>query len=699
MAKPWIEDAKEYQAIADLSESGIYLTAAVRDYLDPENKHRTVVVAPKGCGKTLLIKHKRKSLENRGWELLPENQLVSQPPYAPGFDNARMTHIREHPEYWSIIWQIAIVTAVLRKGWSGELPLKCAPLVGIWNSDRLDDPFHIFVQLLGFPPAAYHEAEADFLSVLLPAFGQRRRSQVGIFIDNVDECFGGHLGQEKRSGLFGLVARDFWHDAQMGLLMAARRISSYNTHVKVFATIRTEAYTARQHKIPDLANVRTHMSEIRFDKDDLRHIFEENIRNEARDRLAEADAADQIVRLVGRQSATIRHLYTGRLEPLFDYVHRHTFGRPRDLMTIGRAIASLRRDQRTPNAVREAVNSGAASVATSYLTEVSPHLDWFQEDLLFQKFRSNVLTADGLAAIELQYDKDRPKQALPDGSPAFYADGRSAFADMYAAGLLGVTQRHSVLPRQTQHFTSVFDMHNSYSREMRVLPDSKFYLLHNVLGSYVRRRYGGGWHPHTVNVVEPGSAWHEDDGLLYVMQIDVCGSTRIRLDPVLAEQFHREIERAVALSADSAVFRESYNGDSMALADRNGYVLVRAAQNIAAHLKSRLGVDIRAGLDFGPATLATTAEGKLRLDRGVPIWRSRQLESSSGPGALLALPETVQRLGDYEVQLPFVGLTQDMGHRAKWTRRGWRIAEKTKASEAETYPVLMTLPLHGNALE
>src|SRR5262245_59853224 len=102
MAKPWIEDEKAYEAIEALADSGIYQTTTVREYLDVEKQQRTVVLAPKGCGKTLLIRHKRKTLQDQtGWTLLPQNQLTSQPPYAPGFDNERMSHIREHPEYWS----------------------------------------------------------------------------------------------------------------------------------------------------------------------------------------------------------------------------------------------------------------------------------------------------------------------------------------------------------------------------------------------------------------------------------------------------------------------------------------------------------------------------------------------------------------------------------------------------------------------
>jgi class 3 adenylate cyclase len=701
MVKSWIEDAKEYEAIADLAASGIYQTTAVREYLDVENKHRTVVLAPKGCGKTLLIKHKRKSLQDQGgWTLLPQNQLVAQPAHAPGFDNDRMGYIREHTDYWSLIWQIAIVLTVLRHG-RCDLTLESPRLRSLWSKTDLDDPFHIFVDLLNFMPQDFRDTERDFNSVLLPAFAARKRDQTAIFIDNVDECFGGHLERAKRVGLYGMIAREFWHDAQIGLLVAARRISSHNGHVKVFGTIRTEAFSARQHRIPDLANVRTHMTAISFDKQDLKHIFEENIRNEVRDRLVDPTARDPFVRFFGQASARLRHPYTGRFEHVFDYIHRHTFGRPRDLMTIGRELSAVSPERRTSNVVRDKINTGAAAIATSYLTEVAPHFDWFHQDVMLAKFQSNAVTADDLARVELEYDRDKPAkppEVSNDDREWFAADGRSATTDMYAAGLIGVAQRHPVLPKQTQHFTSVFDMFTSLSRERQTLPQARSYLVHNVLGSYVRRRYGGEWHPHTVNIVEPGGDWLDDDGFMYVLQIDVQDSTRLRSDPLWADRFHIELERAVAWACDGILFREPYAGDAIALADPNGFVLVRATHRIAQHLKTTLDTEIRAGLDFGPVVIVKNEQtGQRRLDRGTAIWRSARLQASSGPGALLTLPAVVKRLAAYEVDWPFFELTaqnKNDGFRARRVRQKWSIAEKTKPKEADLVDQLMVLPLH-----
>ncbi len=88
MPNPWILDAREFEATSDLPQSGLFVNDAITDFLSRENTVRTIVLAPKGCGKTLLIKYKRKALEKSGfrllpdekYRLLPDQKLVDVPP-------------------------------------------------------------------------------------------------------------------------------------------------------------------------------------------------------------------------------------------------------------------------------------------------------------------------------------------------------------------------------------------------------------------------------------------------------------------------------------------------------------------------------------------------------------------------------------------------------------------------------------------
>ncbi len=701
MGKPWIEDAKEYHVIDDISETGIHQTSVIQEYLKHDNTQRTVVLAPKGCGKTLLIKHKRKLLQNRGYDMLPSNQLVSLAPgYAPPFDDERTRHIRESKQYWSTLWQIALSIAVLRGDPRGSFDLNATALRAIADNKDLVDPFHIFVQLLYLQPREYFEVVREYQARLLPAFS-RSHSQVALFIDNVDECFGHHLTRERRSGLHGQIANEFWHDAQVGLLMAVRQIAGHNPHVKVFATIRTEAFRARQSEIPDLANVRAHMISIKFDYDDLRHIFIDNIKAESPDRLVDPNAADPFVRFVGADAVKIRHPFTGKMEHIFDYIRRHTFGRPRDFMTIGREISALRRERRTPEEVRLAVNRAAAELAKAYLTEVSPHFIWFDEDIMFGALDANVLEPHHLRKVARTYDTAARKHEsrwLAEGGT-----GSSALADMYASGLIGTTRPHSVTSGQVQHFESVFDMHTSIQRERQELPTSKNYLVHNVLGSYLRQRYTPDkWRAHTVNIIAPDQKWFDPDGLMYVMQMDICDSEMIRSDPVRASAFRPIFDAIVEEVLDGIEFHENVGGDGAAFADRNGYILIRAAHRIAAELKkSLLDANVRVGLDFGPVTSGEHPDtGARRLEQGRPVTRSARLQAASAPGHLLTLPAVVDSLSEYEANWPFFDLQPSHKQfRAKHVGQGWSIAEKAKPGEPETVERLVALPLHELKIE
>lgn len=700
MGKPWIEDAKRYEAIDDVADVGIHQTAAIREFLAHDNNQRTVVLAPKGCGKTLLIKHKRHSLQNRGYEMLPSNQLVSLAPgYSPPFDDDRTRHIRENPQYWSTLWQIALAIAVLRSEPKTSLDLRASPLRVIVENKEMVDAFHIFVQLLYLQPREYFEVVKVFQAHLLPAFS-RSHSQRALFIDNVDECFGHHLNREKRSGLHGQIANEFWHDAQVGLLMAVRQMAGHNPHVKIFATIRTEAFSARQSVIPDLANVRSHIVSIKFDYEDLKHIFEENIKQESDERLVEPNASDLFTRFVGREAVRIRHLYTGKPEHIFDYIYRHTLGRPRDFMTIGREISSLRRDRRTPEDVREAVNRAAAEIAKSYLTEVAPHFTWFDQNILFQQLDGNVLSPEDMRRVARSYDNTARKLESPWLSEG--GNGASALADLYGAGLIGIVKPHQVTSGQVEHFESVFDMNVSVSRTKKELPASKSYLVHNVFGSYLRLLYTPDrWRAHTVNIIAPRKKWFEADGLMYVMQLDICESEIIRDDPVRGGAFRPIFDEAVKDALDSINFFEWVGGDGVALADRNGYVLIRAANQIARALKaSMLNANVRVGLDFGPVKIGVNERGERRFEQGRPPVRSARLQAASAPDHLLTLPAVVETLAEFEVGWPFFDIAlHHKDFRAQKTEQGWSIQEKSRDGEAEYVDRLVALNLRDLKIE
>jgi hypothetical protein len=683
-----------FDTIDDLEGTIIHQTSAIRDFLALSNIQKTVVAAPKGCGKTLLIKLKRRSLQNRGYTLLPKNQLVARPPgYAPPFAQDLNRHIRESPQYWSTLWQVAITSAVLKLSDMANMAHLQSALKSVFENEHLADPFQIFMQLLHFRPKDFFDMSRDYQSYLLPVF-MKHHTQTAVFIDNVDEFFGHHLKDTSRSGLHGEIAKEFWFDAQIGLLMAVRQIAGHNPHVKIFAAIRTEAFSEKQLSIPDLANVRSHLVTVKFDAEDLRQIFVENIGAESADRLYDAAAADPFERLVGPKSVRLRHPYTGRNEDVFGYVARHTLGRPRDFMTIGKHISELRKTQRDPEQVKAAVNAAATEIATSYITEVSPHLNWFDQDVLFGLIDGNTFDTARVKAMARGYDTAIKRK---ESAWVNKGDGQNAFATLYAAGLLGIARDHTFRPGPVQHFESVFDLNGHTVRDLRSVPDAKSYLVHNVLGSYLRHRNTtNSWRPNTINIISPGENWTENDDFKFVAQIDVFESEAIRNDPIKSSFFRELFDGALLRAADCIDYKELVGGDGAALADSNGYILVRAVQRMAEELQgSLLNASVRVGLDFGPVRITQSADkGARRLDQGPSIIRSARLQNSSKPDYLLTVPEVVKKLQTYEINWPFFRLEPAaVGFGAAWNGTEWTINAKTPENGGSKAPELIALPL------
>src|ERR1700741_555186 len=115
MMQPWIIDARELDINEPVERDQILSTPAIEDFLDFDNKNKTVVAAPKGCGKTLLIKYKRHSYEDRGYLLIPQNTMVDVGPgTAPSLSRDQVAYMLEERDFWATIWEFAIALSLVK---------------------------------------------------------------------------------------------------------------------------------------------------------------------------------------------------------------------------------------------------------------------------------------------------------------------------------------------------------------------------------------------------------------------------------------------------------------------------------------------------------------------------------------------------------------------------------------------------------
>ena len=78
----WVEDAQQLTELRDLSssQSSVLLrTTEVEEFLSNLNLSSHALVAPKGFGKTLVLKLKRISLQENDYRCFPFSPIVDRP--------------------------------------------------------------------------------------------------------------------------------------------------------------------------------------------------------------------------------------------------------------------------------------------------------------------------------------------------------------------------------------------------------------------------------------------------------------------------------------------------------------------------------------------------------------------------------------------------------------------------------------------
>ncbi len=198
--KPWVVDAKDIEP-EDLdlfSGQLLHLNNQIAGFLDPAATDEVLVIAPKGFGKTLLLKAKRQSMRERYRMMLPERALVDKPSANPDLMSHReYGALRETEAYWKALWSIALTLAIEKHlGLDAELS---PPLDKLVRNEHLRSACDLFTNLLALSRDAYFAAFKDYVAHLLPAF-RRIHTSIALFIDNIDEYFEDFLASDLVDG-------------------------------------------------------------------------------------------------------------------------------------------------------------------------------------------------------------------------------------------------------------------------------------------------------------------------------------------------------------------------------------------------------------------------------------------------------------------------------------------------------------------
>ncbi len=277
------------------------------------------------------------------------------------------------------------------------------------------------------------------------------------FVDKLDQAVGN-------------LSREAWVNIQAGLLEAGFDLRVLNTHLKVYASIREEAFASYHSRTK--VNVFSATSRIEYSRSELHKMLERlTIHYEG---LPLNDFVN--VETVGRADV--------RREAAFDFLHRHTLCRPRDLVIISSAISRRRRtiDERIfKDVVRE---TSAGILVENVFDEMHAFLDALSSpdarERLFSLLPYGILSSGDLPVVWGQFHGVEPGvYELGETEPKYALS--NPFRELYDCGLLGVIRTEDEDERQ------YFRQPNDASALRSRLPRSPFYFLHPALHSLVSR--------------------------------------------------------------------------------------------------------------------------------------------------------------------------------------------------------------------
>lgn len=644
----WIVDSDD---LGEPGEEVVVQTKAIQDFLRPESTARFMLVATKGYGKTLLLRAKRAKLEQRGntnsFHLLPESALTDRPPgKIKDFSKGEIERIEKDLMFWENTWSLAITVAMIKFAQSKSTEVTPLDLDRL-TSDGLRDIYlredwrnitHHFNGVLALkPPVQYYKAVEDLKTTITPTYSNLN-VPLASFIDNVDEHFDLPLTNMTSDSApadweAGDASNRFWYAGQMGLARAIRALHGYNKHVKIFASIRQEAFEKLKSEEQKALQFMGSALTLAYSFDDLRKIFVDNLVNEPAENCVAPRAKDPFKRFFGEENCELCHPHVGEYEHVWNYILRHTLLRPRDLMAIGKSLSDISPDQRTERRIRHAVNNASAEIADAYLNEIRPHLPFQLDfDRLFRTIPSNILSVDDIREVGEQYN-----QACKEANREDQCG--DALGVLSRVGLLGRVK--CVVGDNTQHFARPG---KEPFTSTDVLPQADYYVIHSSLDEHIRRV--STYRFNNLNIAGAGRPWRDESNYKGVVSMDYVGFSQMKgaMEQAFKEDLSLAVEKCRTFLDNAQVI-----GDKVTLIDANPMALRKGVADVLRLLRGKnYEPRFRAGADYGVVILGpggTTA--------GRPLVVSERVERYGEPDKVLMTRNFRDKLLEFDPELSY----------------------------------------------
>jgi len=262
----------------------------------------------------------------------------------------------------------------------------------------------------------------------------------------------------------------------MGLMSAIYDLNRHNSHIKIYSSVRAEAFKCISNEMK--LNYKNYTTFLKYTKPELRAIFEKNISlTKSEEEILNDHKNNLIFNFLGVKKIThsiVKNKKGKSIEEnVFDFIFRHTMGRPRELVLMGSHLylhvlnepgyQNLSKKEKRKR-IRKAVYKVSNEIINVYLSEIIPKFD---KNLLTEFIRfiqSNVI-------------------------PAKYVlnNYHEVIEHYFSIGIIGFAQRDIESNKKDQYIQKFLPASEYSYRKNIILPNTKYFITHPCLDNYLKR--------------------------------------------------------------------------------------------------------------------------------------------------------------------------------------------------------------------
>lgn len=471
----WETEAEKIKQ--ELLRDMTFYNSAVNDFIDYNNRY--FVVASKGIGKTLLLKLKRYILEKEDGKEGggKEGKIYFLPSSKPYLDfsedfsqlDKNQKHYLESWENSKFLWlntlKLTIISFLVKEKNLELNELKTAPslIQNILLEKESHKPNFVFDYLLQYDSIS---KISDILISNRPLINTLYEicvtSGIYVFIDRLDQAL-------------RKCSKRMWVSMQVGLLEASWDLMRINNHVKIFCSIRQEAYY--NYESPNKLALSGSITFIKYSQQELIKLL---------DKLTHFYEGVSIYEFIGTKSFT--HPITNIEENVDEYILRHTVSRPRDLVALASKI-HLEKREFDADSFRYIINSVAnQEIALNLFSENEIFLDSLSKLESRNEFLAllykNVLNLEEVIDICREYNN----QSRCNLEKCSTCELHHPFSELYNIGLIGIVHKSDIgnHGNLVQKFQQPHEIKEGAFASLPV--DSHLFLIHPALNSYIRQQ-------------------------------------------------------------------------------------------------------------------------------------------------------------------------------------------------------------------